>query len=53
MESIGDIDFLILNQNELFVEEKNPLEELLISWEEITTLDKNAMKEANVEDLPS
>ena len=52
LEDLEDIDFLILNQNELFIEEKNPSEELLISEEEIAALDTSAMKETNVEDLP-
>ena len=52
LEDIEDIDFLILNQNELFIEEKNPSEELAISEEEIAALDTSAMKETNVEDLP-
>ena len=33
-----DIDFLILNQNELFIEEKNPPEGLVISKEEIAEI---------------
>ena len=52
LEDIEDIDFLILNQNELFIEEENPSEELVISEEEIAALDTSAMKETNVEDLP-
>ena len=52
LEDIEDIDFLILNQNELFIEEKHPSEELVISKEEIAALDTSAMKETNVEDLP-
>ena len=52
LEDIEDIDFLILNQNELFIEEKNPSEELIISEEEIASRDTSAMKETNVEDLP-
>ena len=38
LEDIEDFDFLILNQNELFREEKNPSEELVISEEEIAAL---------------
>ena len=52
LEYIEDIDFLILNENELFIEEKNASEELVISEEEIAALDTSAMKETNVEDLP-
>ena len=52
LEDIEDIDFLILNQNELFIEEENASEELVISEEEIAALDISAMKETNVEDLP-
>ena len=52
LEDIQGIDFLILNQNELFIEEKGPSEELVISEEEIAALDTSAMKETNVEDLP-
>ena len=52
LQDIEDIDFLILNQNELFKEEKNPSEELVISEEEIAALDASAMKQSNVEDLP-
>ena len=33
-----DIDFLILNQNELFIEEKSPSEGLVISKEEIAEI---------------
>ena len=51
LEDIEDIDFLILKQNELFIEEKNPSEELVISEEEIAAHDTSAMKETNVEDL--
>ena len=39
LEDIEDIDFLILNQNELFIEEKNPSEELVISEEEIAEIE--------------
>ena len=49
-EDIEDIDFLILNQNELFIEDKNPSEELVISEKEIAALDTSAMKETK--DLP-
>ena len=52
LEDIEDIDFLILSENELFIEEKNPSEELVISEEEIAALDTSAMKETNVENLP-
>ena len=52
LEDTEDIGFLILNQNELFIEEKNPSEELLVSEKEIAALDTSAMKETNVEDLP-
>ena len=52
MEDIEDVDFLVLNQNEVFIEEENPSEELVISEEEIAALDTSAMKETNVEDLP-
>ena len=52
LKDIEDIDFLILHQNELFIEEKNPSEELVISEEEIADCDARAMKETNVEDLP-
>ena len=41
-----------LNQNELFIEEENPSEELVVSEEEIAALDTIAMRETNVEDLP-
>ena len=51
LEDMEDIDFLILNQNELFIEEKNPSEELVISEEEIAALDTSAMKETNVKDF--
>ena len=51
LEDIEDIGFLILNQNELFIEQKNPSEELVICEEDIAALDTSAMKEANVEDL--
>ena len=50
LSDIEDIDFLILKQNELFIEEKNPSEELVISEEEIAAHDTSAMKETNVED---
>ena len=43
LEDIEDIDFLILSENELFIEEKNPSEELVISEEEIVALDTSAM----------
>ena len=52
LEDIEDIDFLISNQNPLFIEEKNPSEELVISEEEISAVDTSAMNETNVEDLP-
>ena len=52
LEGIEGIDFLILNQNELFIEQKGLSEELVISEEEIAALDTSAMKETNVEDLP-
>ena len=51
-EDTEDIGSLILNQNQLFIEEKNPSEELLVSEKEIVALDTSAMKETNVEDLP-
>ena len=38
LEDSEDFDFLILNQNELFREDKNPSEELVISEEEIAAL---------------
>ena len=52
LEHIEEIDFLMLNRNELFIEEKNPSEELVISEEETAALETSAMKENNVEDLP-
>ena len=52
LEDIEDIDFLILNQNELFTKEENLSEELVIFEEEVVALDTSAMKETNVEDLP-
>ena len=45
LEDDEDIDFLILYQNELFIEEKNPSEELVISVEEIAALDTSAIME--------
>ena len=45
LEDIEDIDFLILNQNELFIEERDASEELVISEEKIAALDTSAMKE--------
>ena len=45
LEDDEDIDFLILYQNELFIEEKNPSEELVISEEEIAALDTSAIME--------
>ena len=42
---------MILNQNEMFIEEKNPSEELDISEAETAALDASAMKETNVEAL--
>ena len=51
LENIEDIDILILNQNEFFIEEKNLSEELVISEEEIAALDTSAMKQTNSEDL--
>ena len=45
LEDIEDIDFLILNQNELFIEEKDASEELVTSEEKIAALDTSAMKE--------
>ena len=41
----------MLNQNEFFIEEKNPSEELVISEEEIAALYTSAMKQTNFEDL--
>ena len=41
-----------MNQNALFIEEKNCSEELVISEEEIAALYTSAMKDRNVEDLP-
>ena len=52
LEDVEDIDFLILNQNELFVEGKNPSEESVISEQGITALDTSSVKETNIEDLP-
>ena len=52
LEDIENNDFLILNQNELFIGEKNSLEELVISEEEIAALDTSTMKKTKVEDLP-
>ena len=45
LKDIEDIDFLILNQNELFIEEKNLTEELVVSEEEIAALDTSAVKD--------
>ena len=45
LEDDEDIDFLILYQNELFIEEKIPSEELVISVEEIAALDTSAIME--------
>ena len=45
LEDVEDIDFLILNQNELFIEEKNLTEELVASEEEIAALDTSAVKD--------
>ena len=50
MEDIQDVDFLILN-HQLFIEERNPSEESVISEEEIAALDTTAMKETSVDDL--
>ena len=44
--------FLIVNQNELFIEKENPSEELVTSEEKIAALDTSAIKETTVEDLP-
>ena len=51
LEDIQDIDFLILNQDQLFIEERNPSEELVISEEEIAALDTSTMKETSVDDI--
>ena len=45
LEHIEEIDFLMLNRNELFIEEENPSEELAISEEETAALETSAMKE--------
>ena len=42
---------MILNQNEMFLEEENPSEELDISEAETAALDASAVKETNVEAL--
>ena len=42
---------MILNQNEMFIEEQNPSEELDISEAETAALVASAMKETNVEAL--
>ena len=47
LEDFEDIDFLILNQNELFTEEKNSTEKLVISEEKAGALDTSAIGAAS------
>ena len=53
LEHIEEIDFLMLNRNELFIEEENPSEELAISEEETAALETSTMKENNWRISPS